>query len=102
VAKIEVANLFAQRRSTGAVVNEKATIAGDQINPLRFTDQQLKMVQNAAALLPAIHRPAFLQSVANRLGRHHPEDSEVASAATFALALCGVAVRPALFRGASS
>jgi hypothetical protein len=58
---------------------------------LALTDQQLALLQNAAALIPPHDRQSFLRSVANRLPSS-PSDDDVAVALRLVLSGRGLAV----------
>jgi hypothetical protein len=58
---------------------------------LALSDQQLKTVETAAALLPVNARDTFLRSIANRLSDiATPSDHDVATAVSFVLNTRGV------------
>jgi hypothetical protein len=66
---------------------------------LSFSNRQLRLIMNAAEMIPQSQRDTFLRSVANRLGDlHHPTLADVQSAVTFVLNCRGVAVGADLFR----
>jgi hypothetical protein len=53
---------------------------------LALSDQQLKTVQTAAALLPPAARDTFMRSIAGRLVNiATPSDADIAAAASFVL-----------------
>jgi hypothetical protein len=58
---------------------------------LALTDNQLDLVQRAAALLPLHDRDHFLRSLANRMGNvAHPSDHDVQDAVDFILNCRGI------------
>jgi hypothetical protein len=65
---------------------------------LSFSNRQLRLIMNAAEMIPQSQRDTFLRSVANRLSDHQPTLADVQSAVTFVLNCRGVAVGADLFR----
>ena len=59
--------------------------------PLSLTDHQLNLVTKSASLLPIGDRPAYLRSLANRLGDVvNPTDRDVQAAVDFVLTTRGI------------
>jgi hypothetical protein len=63
---------------------------------LSLSDDQLRTVMQAAAMVPPPDRDNFLKSLASRLGPH-PTNGEIAAALDFVLGAREVSVGPATF-----